>query len=172
MRRTDYQDLKNIFQGSSLKKASIAGKANAFPLPSSKGFSLIEVVIVLSLAGLLTTIAVYQINPAIKKYRLTAAARLVFSDLLNARTIALKENRSIRIDFSSTSYSLVQVDTDASILTRALSAEYPDITVAKQGGGSVIFTSTGQTSAATVQIQGPSATRTITLSWTGRVVLN
>ena len=130
MRKIDYQDLKDIFQVSSLKKASTAGKANAFPLPSSKGFSLIEVLIVLSLAGLLTTIAVYQIDPAIKKYRLTAAARLVFSDLLNARTIALKENRSIRIDFSSTSYSLVQVDTDASILTRALSAEYPDITVA------------------------------------------
>lgn len=139
---------------------------------SRKGFSLIELLIVIALIGILSIIAVPQINTIINKYRLTGATRLVWGDLQNARLTALKENQSIRVDFNSSTYSFVRVSTSTTIFTRSLGNEYPNITVALQGGGSITFSSTGQTTAATVNVQGSSGTKTLSISWTGRIIIN
>jgi type II secretion system protein H len=138
----------------------------------SKGFSLIEIIIVLALAALLGGIAVFYLAPAIKNYRLNGAAHLVMGDFQNAKTIALKENRSIRIDLTTTGYSFVRTDSETTIFSRNLSSEYPNVSINKQGGGSILFTSTGQTSAAVVHVQGDSGTKTLTIGWTGRIVLS
>ena len=164
--------IKGFFNRPFRKKAGIHTVFSPISLSNQQGYSLFEVILVLALLTILSTIALFQFDPVIKKYRLTGAARLVLGDFLNAKTIALKENRSIRVDFSSPSYSFVRVDTNNTFFSRNLSNEYKNVSIAKQGGGSVLFSSTGQTSAATVLIQGPSGSKTLTLSWTGRIVLN
>ncbi len=139
---------------------------------ASTGFTLVELVIVLTLILVLMAMAFPHINALLDKYRLQGASTLVWGDLQYARVMAIKENRSLRVDFHSTSYSIVQVDTGAVRLTRDLSGEYPGINVSKSGGGSVQFDFTGMTATATVNLQGPAGAKTIFITWTGGIQLN
>ena len=128
-----------------------------------------EAIITLSLIAILSAIAVPQLGSLVKNFRLKGATSLVCGDLENAKVTAIKENRSIRIDFNSTSYNFTRVDTGKTILTRNLAEEYPNITVAKDGGGSITFGSTGLTQSATITVQGPAGVKIITVIWTGRI---
>jgi prepilin-type N-terminal cleavage/methylation domain-containing protein len=151
-----------------------ASQTNGVYLPvcGQNGFSLTEMLIVIALISILSYIAVPQINTMINKYRLTGATRIVWGDLQNARMTALKMNQSIQVAFSSTTYSFVKVSTNTTIFTRSLGTDYPNITVALQSGSSITFSSTGQTTAATVNVVGTSGTKTLSISGIGRIIIN
>jgi prepilin-type N-terminal cleavage/methylation domain-containing protein len=140
-----------------------------------KGFSLVELLIIIAIVGILSIIAIFQVTPAMQRYRLTGAARLVWGDLQNAKMIALKTNSSVTVTFNSTTnYSFPQGG--GTTFSRNLSTEYSGIAVTTTGG-TITFTSNGQIPNAsggniTVTVTGPSGTKTITLGWTGSVVLN
>jgi general secretion pathway protein H len=137
---------------------------------NQKGYSLLEVLVVLAILGLLLAISLPQINILTINYRLTGATRLVWGDLQNAKMTAIKTNQSVTVTFNTlTSYSFPRGD--GMNFTRDLSKEYPNVTALKNGGGTITFGSTGMTQNTTVTIQGSQGNKTITLLWTGRILI-
>jgi Tfp pilus assembly protein FimT len=136
-----------------------------------KGFSVVESLFIVVLAGILIAIAGPNINSLTDRYRLNGATRLVWGDLQNAKMTAIKTNQSIAVNFDTTTqYSFTRGD--GTNFSRDLGKEYPSVTVSKSGGGNITFTSSGMTQNATVNVQGPTGNKSISLTWTGRVLLN
>src|SRR6267378_1990714 len=97
-------------------------------LKNTRGFTLVELLIALMIMGIMAAIAVPRFSGLIKNYRLTNAARIVWLDLHRAKMMAIKQGRTMRVDFTATSYNIVRVDTAAVVLSRNLSVHYPSVT--------------------------------------------
>ena len=137
---------------------------------------MVETIVVVAIIGVASAIAIPQMGNLMDRYRLDGAARLIWADLQNARMTAIKENRSIRaeFDFLAHTYSFFRVETGETILTRNLNGEYPTVSAYKTNGGSITFTSTGETLNnvnASIITQGPSASKTIEIKETGRITI-
>jgi Tfp pilus assembly protein FimT len=134
------------------------------------GLTLVELTIVIMTIGILAAFTAPQLRGLINSYQLSGAAKLVWVDLHRARMIAIKENGTIRVDFTSTSYTVVRVTTGAVIFSRNLSSNYPTITI-RITGNSVTFGSTGTVPppSKTIQVQGLSHSKSFTILATGRI---
>jgi prepilin-type N-terminal cleavage/methylation domain-containing protein len=67
------------------------------------GFSLMELMIVISVLGALTGMAVYQIGASRPGYIGDGAMRVVLSQMNQAREMAITQRRNVRIEFLGTS---------------------------------------------------------------------
>ncbi|OGP17279.1 MAG: hypothetical protein A2V21_302860 [Deltaproteobacteria bacterium GWC2_55_46] len=72
----------------------------------SKGFSLVELIIVIALATILMAIAAPSIISQLSHLRLTRTVRDVATELNAARLKAIAQNTSFRVDFSGGTYNL------------------------------------------------------------------
>ncbi|MDZ4133170.1 MAG: GspH/FimT family pseudopilin [Dethiobacteria bacterium] len=133
-----------------------------------KGLTLVELIIVIAILAILSAIAVPQMGVMVDAYRLNGAVRLVWSDLQNAKMTAVKENRSVRVNFTTPSYNFVRVDTSAVIFTRNLSSDYPNVTFSSSGG-STTFNSRGMADPTTITVGLSSKQKQFTIAWTGRI---
>ena len=135
------------------------------------GFTLVELLIALMIIGIMAAIAVPRYSALIKSYKLTNAARVVWLDLHRAKMMAIKQSKTMRVDFTATSYNIVRVDTAAVVLSRNLSVDYPSITFNTTATTpSVSFGSTGTANGGTVVIQqGPTSSKHFTIALTGRI---
>ena len=70
-------------------------------LQKSSGFTLIELMIGISIISILTAIAVPAVINWLPTYRLNAASRDLYSNLQKARLQAVKENKVIRVRFDT-----------------------------------------------------------------------
>src|SRR5919197_576509 len=95
---------------------------------NARGFTLVELLIPRMIMGIIAAIAVPRYNALIKNYKLTNAARVVWLDLHRAKMMAIKQGKTVRVDFTATSYSIVRLDTTAVLLSRNLSVDYSGIT--------------------------------------------
>jgi len=66
---------------------------------------LIELMIVIAIIGIVSAIAAPNFTTYMAERRLSGAARMVMSDLMNARMLAVSQNRNVRVTFSTTSYT-------------------------------------------------------------------
>jgi prepilin-type N-terminal cleavage/methylation domain-containing protein len=64
-----------------------------------KGFSLNETMVTVAIVGILGLIAVPNLVTALPGYRLKSSARELCSNLRKARSLAVKQNRTISVDF-------------------------------------------------------------------------
>jgi len=140
-------------------------------LKNTSGFTLVELLIALMITGIIAAIAVPRFSGLIKNYKLANAARVVWLDLHRAKMMAIKQGRSMRVDFAATSYNIVRVDTATVVLSRNLSVDYPSITFnTTETTPSVSFGSTGTANGGTVVIQqGPTSSKHFTIALTGRI---
>ncbi len=70
-----------------------------------RGFTLIEVVMVIAIIAILLTIAVPAINGWLPNYRLRSAARAIYSDFQRAKFAAVKEREDVVISFTPAAFT-------------------------------------------------------------------
>ena len=140
---------------------------------NERGFTLVELLISAMVIGIVTAFVAPQFGSTLRVYRLNGATKVVWGDLHKARLMAIKENRSIRVDFTGTSYNIFRVRPglpDEIAFSRNLAVDYPGTTV-NISNGTVTFGSTGTAGfgGKTVEVQNSVGTKTFTILTTGRI---
>lgn len=131
-----------------------------------------KLIAVAMIVGIESAVAGPRINDAIKDYRLTTAATTVWEDMQRAKAMAIREKRTIRVDFDHDSYSIIRVSTGEVALSRNLSREYPQIRiVVTESSRGIVFDSTGAAGddSKDIEIKGPAGTRHFTILATGKI---
>jgi prepilin-type N-terminal cleavage/methylation domain-containing protein len=139
-------------------------------IANERGFTLVELLIGAMILGIIAAFAVPQFAGTLRAYRLQGATKVVWGDLHRARLMAIKENRSIRVDFTGASYTIVRVDSGVVAFSRNLAISYPGVT-ASTSNDTVTFGSTGTAGGGgkTIQVQSAEGTKTFTILTTGRI---
>lgn len=135
--------------------------ANPRRMQAQKGFSLIEMMIVLIIFGILAAIAM----PAFMKWRahsaVNDAAASVMAHLKQARNLAMAESRSVRVVVASTSYTF---DSD----TTGTCGHCKNVQIPmSQFSGNVSLSTTASGSTFTFASAGTASTGTVTVSDSG-----
>jgi type IV fimbrial biogenesis protein FimT len=135
------------------------------------GFTLIELLVIIAIIGVLSAVAFPSFQIYMGKSRLNGAARMVMSDLMAARMKAIKMNRDVQVDFSTSGGGQYTVDVgQAEAVTKNIQNHYSGVTV-QSSITSATFHPTGRAGAInpTITVNNSLGNKTITISTAGRV---
>jgi prepilin-type N-terminal cleavage/methylation domain-containing protein len=130
---------------------------------NNRGFTLLEIMIVITLIAILSAVAAISIKSNMPQYYLSGAARRVMTDLMLTKMKAVSNNAATTVTFNSTGYTIGGVPTD-------ISSEFRGVSISSTG--SITFFTMGTTSGS-VRITlnsslGPSA-KYVDVSAAGRI---
>jgi prepilin-type N-terminal cleavage/methylation domain-containing protein len=139
-----------------------------------RGFTLIEMIIVITALGLLLAVGVPKIGRQVNQYRLGRTAVVVAGDLEQALSLAARSRKPIRFSCcTSGTYTLAERNTGTTRLTRNLvnDRDYGVRTVTTSATPIDFFPSglTSLTATDTITISNPAGSRRITLTPAGQV---
>jgi prepilin-type N-terminal cleavage/methylation domain-containing protein len=139
-------------------------------IKSERGLTLIELCIGIMILAIFGAITAPQLTGLLRGFRISGAAKVVWGDLHRARMMAIKENRTIRVNFTTGAYEIVRVDTAEVAFRRNLTNDFPGITVSITND-TISFGSTGTAGGGgkTVQVQSATASKSFTIITTGRI---
>jgi prepilin-type N-terminal cleavage/methylation domain-containing protein len=135
------------------------------------GFTLIELLVVIVIFGFLSAIAFPSFQIYMGKNRLNGATRMIMSDLMAARMKAIKLNRDVQVDFSTSGGGQYTIDVgSAEAVTKNIQDHYSGVT-AQSTITSATFHPTGRAGAInpTITVNNLLGNKTITISTAGRV---
>ncbi|MBE7545862.1 type II secretion system protein [uncultured Candidatus Kuenenia sp.] len=152
-------------------------------MQNQKGFSLIELIVVMAIMGIATGIAVPVYNNMKPQIRLNGAARQVMGDLMWARMQAVSQNNRYRIIFlNEYQYQILDddnsngtADLNEKIITKDLNGKYPGITFNPVPSQNPIFGTNGLLHwpfGITITLENPHGKKSLTIARTGRVKIN
>lgn len=75
---------------------------------NNRGFTIVELVLVLAILGTLLGIAVISGNALINRYRVETQIRTMYVDFMSARTNAMQKNRMYFITLTSNQYQIYE----------------------------------------------------------------
>jgi len=138
------------------------------------GFTVTEILVVITIVGILAALAAPNMIDMIRKQRVKSAAFDVFSSLNLARSEAIKRNRIVRVSASGSDWARGwEIADDQGNVIKNQSG-WPDMTLV--GPSSITFTATGRVSSGATQFNlsgtnvAESAKRCITVDTSGRAV--
>lgn len=135
-------------------------------LKDRRGFSLVELIVVIVVFGILAGMAVPQFIAFRPQNRLNGAARQIYSELMWARSKAVNENSAYVVTFPTTQTMQIAVS-GSTIKTVDIQAEYSDVTLASSAS-TITFSSRGTTDVTpTITLTNSGGTKTVTVRITG-----
>jgi type IV fimbrial biogenesis protein FimT len=141
-----------------------------------RGFTLIEMMIVIAIIGIVAAIAAPNLANYMAQRRLNGAARMVMSDLMAARMLAVAQNRNVQVSFPSSAAATYTYDTTGtSPLTKNIQTGFGYHDVTLSSNTNPIFIPNGTVSAATngtVTLSNGAGSKLVTTSSAGRVRIN
>jgi type IV fimbrial biogenesis protein FimT len=146
-----------------------------------RGFSIAELMTVVSLIGILAAIGIPSFLSFQPSMRLNGAAREILSRLMWARANAVQNNNTSVVTFLSDHSFQIFNDANGNgsadaneTITIDLQADYPNVTFALSGtSSSPVFNGRGTaTTDTTVTISNSSGSKTVEVSPTGNVKIN
>jgi type IV fimbrial biogenesis protein FimT len=132
---------------------------------SGRGFSLIELIVVLAIVGLLAGIALPAWNRALSSFNLSSSARLVHSELHSLRIRSAAENISFSLAYAAGATG-IDIERDGKALARKPLPNGVSIAQA----GNIVFSPRGTASPNRVRLASADGScRQVVVSATGRI---
>ncbi len=134
-----------------------------------RGFSLVEILVAVSVFSILAAVAVPQFVAFRPKSRLNGAARQIYSELMWARSKAVDENSAFVVTFPTNQTMQIAGSTTKTV---NIQSEYSDVTLTSSAS-TITFTSRGTASVApTITLTNGAGTKTVTVRITGTVSIS
>jgi type IV fimbrial biogenesis protein FimT len=139
------------------------------------GFTLIELVVVLTVIAVMAAVATPNIMRYMSRVRLGGASRLIMSDMMWARMQAVTQQNEFRIFFLNENQYVILDDDDNDgkmdsgewQKTKSIKKLYHDVRM--RSNVDPIFFPRGNASMGAVMVENPAGKRKVTLHTTGRV---
>lgn len=132
--------------------------------PTSRGFTLIEMVVIVGLLGLIMMIAAPPMGRFISSSRLAGASSMLAGDLRYARSLATSQGRNYELQGTTGGYRVVCLAPSSTLLSRTLQS---GITFAVPE--TTRFFAWGLTESAVWTLQKQGRSRIVRLTATGQV---
>lgn len=146
---------------------------------SKKGLTLVELIVVMAILGIMSSILYPDYKSFMRQRRLNGAAMTVMLDLMLARAQAISLNRDVSVIFSVSPASQYTYDATGNALTKNIQTNlgYYDVTLSADNNP--IFSSrgiarnaAGTNPVATVTFSNAAGSKTVTANIAGQVTMN
>lgn len=146
----------------------------------SKGFTLIEMMIVIAIMAILSAIAAPNLQTYMAQRRLNGAARQVMTDLMEARMKAVNLNQKVKVSFGSVGHTYqtwndaddngTVADDEGDDIERDLHPDYHDVTFS--ASANPFFQPRGTAVGSTITLTNSSGSKYVKVALTGRVKID
>ena len=144
---------------------------------NSTGLTIVELMVTVSILGILASVAVPNVLGEMPKFRLNGAAQQLVGDLMSARMLAVRNNRKVKIFFGSDYQYKICQNTDDDETVDDCEGEYKIVNIQDTYKGitinsnnNPIFHPRGNASnLATISLTNSSGTKEIKIAITGRI---
>lgn len=137
-----------------------------------RGFTMVEMAVVIAVLMILTTIAMSTFTFSSGKKALNGATRVLASDLQLTRMMAVAQNKTVKITYISNKSYVIELTNGTDLVSaRDFTTDFPGVTISDFTD--VNFNSRGTSNSKTITLTGSGGeTREIDVLSTGRISVN